>query len=90
MSTTISKSVTELNVGDVVVGFYGADFEIISQGCASDSTMFYHGHEGASEIAIPVGKWLRGKEMPHYFGKDLNWTFQGNAHHRVNVLNKTA
>jgi hypothetical protein len=74
----IQKSVTDLNVGDIVQA-HGAMFEIISQELVKEL-------DGSSVVAIPVGKWLSGRIETGYFGPTKNWVFQGNHLHVVTVI----
>jgi hypothetical protein len=67
----------DLNVGDIA-HFQGARFEITT-------TRVYEDKYDNETVMVAIGKWLDGKEITGYFGKDINWNFQGNHLSRVDI-----
>lgn len=90
MTTNQIVSVTQLRVGDVAHA-HGATFEIVSTGESRghiDGSFAYGAYDafvGPSPVAVPVGKWIDGREETGYFGPSKDWTFQGNHHAQVAI-----
>jgi len=76
--STRRVNITNIEAGHVV-HFYGARFLITE----------VHEVIRKTELSVIVanGKWIDGEEVPCYFGKDLDWTFQGNSNRDVFVEN---
>lgn len=75
---TIIRTI-DLKVGDKI-SFYGALFEISSVRHISWPD---RDDMGPEKTTIANGVWQSGNEVPGYFGKNRDWTFQGN--HRATL-----
>ena len=78
MTQTRTICTLDLKVGDTVK-FYGAEFKITEASVHIDA-------KDGEKLMVANGKWLIGAEIGNYFGRNKNFTFQGNHLATVDVI----
>ena len=73
----MKKRIHELKKGDIVSA-HNALFRVLFDARESSGHRVIDAGPGPIDIAYTEAEWVSGEIVPHFFGPECNWVFQGN------------